>query len=74
MIETLPLLEPDSARSASTVARCQQALGRRRRRSKALATAPGTKWLAIERAVVAGVVLIYLATVLDIAISIPPLG
>ena len=74
MIETLPLLEPDSSRSASTVARCRKTLARRRSRSEATTAAPSTKWLAVERAVVAGVVLIYLAAVLDIAISIPPLG
>lgn len=74
MIETLPLLEPDTVRRARTLARCRQELARRRRRSEVVKPTPHPNLLAVERVVVAGFLLFYLAAVLEIAASIPPLG
>ena len=74
MIETLPLLKPDPARSARTLARCRVKVARRAERAAMAKPRPNPALLAFERLVVAGLVLAYLASVLDIAISIPPVG
>jgi hypothetical protein len=59
MIEHLPVLSPDTARVDRTVARCHDALARRRLRVEAAARRRARSYV-IERAVVAGVSVIYL--------------
>ena len=59
MNDNLPLLMPDAARSARTVARCHDALARRQRRVEA-ATRARAKALLVERLLVAGLSVVYL--------------
>ena len=65
MIEPLPLLTPNAQRGERTVARCHERLARRRsvvRRSNAT-------YLAVERALIGGLCLIYLSGVAVVAIQ-----
>ena len=61
MIENLPVLMPDAARGAHTIARCHDRLAARRRRIEAR-TRPTTSRTAIkiERLLLAGVCVAYL--------------
>ena len=58
MIENLPLLTPDAARADRTLARCHESLASRRRRVEAASVQPRS--FLIERALVAGVCVVYL--------------
>jgi len=65
MIEPLPLLIPDARRSQRTLARCHQRLARRRSvRRDGIST-----YLAVERALVGGLCLIYMSGVALVAIQ-----
>ena len=59
MIENLPRLTPDVARSATTLARCHERLAARRRKIEARNRPAGRRMLA-ERLLVAGVCVAYL--------------
>ena len=61
MIEALPLLTPDPRRSDRTLARCHDRLGRRHRRR--------TTYLAVERAIVGGLCVVYISGVALVAIQ-----
>jgi hypothetical protein len=66
MIQPLPLLTPDAQRGQRTVARCHERLARRRpdvRRGN-------TTYLAIERALIGGLCVIYISGVALIAIQV----
>lgn len=68
MIQPLPLLTPNAQRSQRTIARCHERLARRRKR---LGSAGGgsTTYLAIERALIGGLCVIYLSGVALVAIQ-----
>ena len=68
MTHDLRVLTPDPERSARVAACCRQRLTRRAGRRRVPAG------VLAERVIVAGVALIYLAAIVSIAISIPPLG
>lgn len=59
MIENLPLLTPDTARSEVTLARCHDRLAARRRKIEARTRAPGRR-ARTERLLVAGLCVAYL--------------
>jgi len=59
MIEHLPVLSPDTARADRTIWRCHDRFARRRQRVEAAARFRA-KTALIERAVVAGVSIVYL--------------
>jgi hypothetical protein len=60
MIEDLPLLRPDAARSARTVAKCHDRMAARRRRIAAHRRPAGPKPIVVERLLVAGLCVVYL--------------
>jgi hypothetical protein len=65
MIQPLPLLTPNPQRGQRTIARCHERLARRRpvvRRSN-------TTYLAVERALIGGLCVIYLSGVALVAIQ-----
>jgi hypothetical protein len=68
MIETLPLLTPDPRRSDRTIARCHQRLARHQRRWIRNDARPHTTYLAIERALIGGLCVIYISGVAVVAI------
>ena len=59
MIEDLPLLTPDPARSARTVAKCHDRMAARRP-IEARRRPPGPKPIVVERLLVAGLCVVYL--------------
>lgn len=69
MIETLPLLTPDPRRSERTIARCHQRLARRHTRQMRSAARPDATYLAVERALVGGLCVIYISGVALVAIQ-----
>ena len=69
MIEDLPRLAPDTARARRTVARCHQRMARNRKRLAASAN-PHARTAAIERALVGGLGLIYVSSVMLIAVQV----
>jgi hypothetical protein len=60
VIEHLPLLTPNAARGARTVARCREGLARRRRALDPRLQQPRLKVPAVERTLVAGACVVYL--------------
>ena len=60
MIENLPVLTPDASRSAKTVARCQDRLAARRRKTEARSRASNPRAFGAERLLVAGFCVAYL--------------
>jgi hypothetical protein len=67
VIETLPLLTPNAERSARTIAGCHARLARRRKRIEAVKHA-NTTYLAVERAFIGGLCVIYMSAVVLVAI------
>jgi len=65
----LPLLTPDAARSERTISRCHDRLTRRRKRLEA-ARHTNARYLAIERAVIGGLCVVYVSGVLLVALQI----
>lgn len=63
MIEHLPLLMPDAARTERVAARCHATLARQRQRLESAAKPPGPRTLAIERVIVMGFCTIYLSAI-----------
>jgi hypothetical protein len=68
MTHDLRVLIPDRERSARVAAHCRQVLTSR------AALRPVPAGVLAERVIVGGLALIYLAAIVGIAISIPPLG
>lgn len=69
MNDTLPVLTPNQARTDRTLARCHDALARRRRRVEARAHLRSKSYL-FERIVVAGVSVVYLIAVAGDILSV----
>jgi hypothetical protein len=67
MIATLPLLTPDPWRSDQTIAKCHERLAKRRQR-RMMSARPDTMYLAVERALVGGLCVIYISSVALVAI------
>ncbi len=65
MIETLPLLTPDAERGRRTVSRCHNRMARQR----TVVRRRNTTYLAIERALVGALCLIYISGVALAAIQ-----
>jgi hypothetical protein len=65
MIETLPPLTPNAERGERTVARCHERLAR----LQAVAGPHNATYLAVERALVGGLCLIYISGVALVAIQ-----
>ena len=70
MMEALPLLKPDPRRSERTAARCHDRLARRRKRLDTAMRHTNTKYLAVERALVGALCVIYISGVALIAIQV----
>ena len=66
MIQPLPLLTPDAQRGRRTVVRCHERLARLR----PAARRGNTTYLAVERALIGGLCLIYISGVALVAIQI----
>jgi hypothetical protein len=64
MIQTLPLLTPNAQRSQRTIARCHERLAHRRP-----VRGVNTTYLAVERALIGGLCLIYISGVALVAIQ-----
>jgi hypothetical protein len=64
MIQPLPLLTPNAQRGQRTIGRCHERLARRR-----LVRRGNTTYLAVERALIGGLCLIYISGVALIAIQ-----
>ena len=69
MIEHLPLLTPDAARTERVAARCRATLARHRQRIEAAAKPPGPRTLAIERALVLGFCMVYFSAIVLTALE-----
>ena len=69
MIQPLPLLTPNARRNQRTIARCHERLARRRKRLGAAAGGGNPTYLAIERALVGALCVIYLSGVALVAIQ-----
>ena len=69
MIEMLPLLTPDPRRSDRTIARCHERLARRQKRQMKSAARSGITYLAVERALVGGLCVIYISGMAIVAIQ-----
>ncbi len=69
MIQPLPVLTPNAQRGQRTVARCHERLARRRRHRGSTAEGGNTTYLAVERALVGGLCVIYLSGVALVAIQ-----
>jgi hypothetical protein len=69
MIQTLPHLTPNAQRGQRTIARCHQQLARRRKRMGPAARGGNTTYLAVERALVGGLCVIYISAVAMVAIQ-----
>ena len=70
MIETLPLLTPNVRRSERTLARCHDRLSRQHKRRITVVAHPNTTYLAIERAVIGVLCVIYMSGVAAVAIKV----
>ena len=68
MIEPLPLLTPNAQRGQRTIARCHERLARRRKRFGP-AEGGNTTYLAVERALVGVLCVIYISGVALVAIQ-----
>jgi hypothetical protein len=69
MIENLPLLTPDTSRSAKTVAHCHNRLAARRRKLEASHHRPSQRAAAVERLLLAGLCVVYLVSMADNLLS-----
>jgi hypothetical protein len=69
MIQPLPLLTPNAERGQRTIARCHERLARRRKRLGPAAGNGYTTYLAVERALIGGLCVIYLSGVALVAIQ-----
>ena len=69
MIQPLPLLTPNAQRGQRTIARCHERLARRRKRLGPAAGGGNTTYLAVERALIGGLCVIYLSGVALVAIQ-----
>ena len=65
MIQPLPLLTPDAQRGERTIARCHERLARLR----PVVRRGNTTYLAVERALIGGLCVIYISGVAVIAIQ-----
>ena len=70
MIEALPLLTPDPRRSDRTLARCHERLARRRKRIATNRSRPDATYLAVERALIGALCVIYMSGVAFVAIRV----
>jgi hypothetical protein len=62
MIENLPILAPDPARSARTVKRCHEVLARRRRELESREHRAAQKGSTMEQLLVSSVCVVYLVS------------
>ena len=62
MIENLPVLTPDAARRAHTMARCHDRLAAGRRRLESRKRAPNSNVPAVDRLLAAGLCVAYLVS------------
>jgi hypothetical protein len=69
MIQSLPLLTPDAQRGQRTIARCHERLARRGKRLGAAVRRGNTTYLAVERAFIGGVCVVYISGVAHVAIQ-----
>jgi hypothetical protein len=69
MIEPLPILTPNAQRGRRTIARCHDRLARRRKRLGHADGDGNTTYLAVERALIGGLCVIYLSGVALVAIQ-----
>jgi hypothetical protein len=69
MIQTLPPLTPNAQRGQRTIARCHQRLACRRKRLGPAAGGGHTTYLAVERALIGGLCVIYISAVALVAIQ-----
>ena len=69
MIENLPSLSPNPSRAARTVARCHDRMALHRRRLESAAT-PSPRGTSVERILVGGVSVIYLAAVAAVVLQV----
>ena len=69
MIQPLPLLTPNAQRGQRTIARCHERLARRRKRLEPAVTRGNTRYLAVERALIGGLCVIYMSGVALVAIQ-----
>ena len=65
MIQPLPLLTPDAQRSQRTIARCHKQLARLR----PVHNGGNSTYLAVERALIGGLCLIYISGVAIVAVQ-----
>ena len=70
MIETLPLLTPNRQRCERTLARCHERLARRRKPMVTHTPRASSTYLAVERAIIGGLCVIYISGVALIAIQV----
>ena len=70
MIETLPLLTPDPRRSDQTRARCHERLARTHKRQMIGVARFHRTYIALERALVGGLCVIYITGVALVAIRV----
>jgi len=68
VIEPLPLLTPNTQRGQRTIARCHERLARRRKRLGPTGGGSST-YLAVERALIGALCMIYLSGVALVAIQ-----
>lgn len=70
MIGPLPVLTPNPQRSKRTLTRCHERLARRRRPRNTTRGRSDTTYLAIERALIGGLCVVYIAGVALVAIHV----
>lgn len=70
-MDRLPVLQPDPERTARTLARCQQALARRRVEMTRPRESAGAAW---ERAVLTGLCVVYLISIVGNVLRMVYLG
>ena len=69
MIQPLPLLTPNAQRGQRTIARCHERMARRRKHPESAVTRTNTTYLAVERALIGALCVIYLSGVARVAIQ-----
>lgn len=69
MIQSLPLLTPNAQRGQRTIARCHERLAWRRQRLEPAVRSRNTRYLAVERALIGGLCVIYISGVALVAIQ-----
>jgi hypothetical protein len=69
MIEMLPLLTPDPQRCKNTLTQCHERLARRRSSRNTSGRHGNSTYLAIERALIGGLCVIYVSGVAAVAIQ-----